>query len=79
MTNNLKYLIIHGHELNKQLQDLAKLRITVFREYPYLYDGSIEYENKYLNTYAKCKDSVIALVYDNNKLVAATTSLPLSS
>ena len=33
-----------GRGIEKYLHDLAKLRIEVFREFPYLYDGSPEYE-----------------------------------
>ncbi len=32
---------------------LGRLRISVFREYPYLYDGTLEYEREYLKTYVR--------------------------
>jgi len=56
---------------------LAELRITVFREFPYLYDGSHAYEEKYLATYAACADSVAVLVRDGEAIVGASTGLPL--
>ena len=40
-----------GDALAKYIPDLARLRMTVFREYPYLYDGSEAYEAEYLRTY----------------------------
>jgi hypothetical protein len=40
--------------LVERVQDLAQLRITVFREFPYLYDGDLAYEQNYLRTYLDC-------------------------
>jgi len=57
--------------------DLARLRITVFREFPYLYEGSRAYEEKYLATYMNCPDSVAVVVRDGTRVVGASTGLPL--
>ena len=43
----------NGAALEPWLDALGKLRITVFREYPYLNDGTLEYEREYLKTYAE--------------------------
>ena len=40
------------------LDPLAALRIAVFREWPYLYEGSSEYEKKYLDTYLRSARSL---------------------
>ena len=37
-----------GTDLDTALDDLARLRITVFRDWPYLYDGDLDYERRYL-------------------------------
>ena len=37
-----------GSALADALPELARLRMTVFRDWPYLYDGSIAYEQAYL-------------------------------
>ena len=44
----------HGPELEPHLDALGTLRIAVFREYPYLYDGSLEYEREYLRSHDQC-------------------------
>lgn len=67
-----------GRAIKKALSDLAALRIAVFREYPYLYDGTIEYEREYLQTYIKSQKSILAAVYDGNRMVGATTACPLA-
>jgi GNAT superfamily N-acetyltransferase len=64
-------------ELKRYMSDLARLRIEVFRDFPYLYDGSYEYEERYLTTYTDSPESVIVLVLDGNKVVGASTGIPM--
>lgn len=66
-----------GPELGPWLSDLARLRITVFRDFPYLYDGTLEYEENYLQTYLNSPESIIILALDGDKVVGASTGLPL--
>ena len=40
-----------GAEIRDYFEDLTQLRMTVFKEFPYLYEGSLEYELEYLETY----------------------------
>lgn len=50
----------------------------MFREYPYLYDGSLDYERDYLRIYQKTPDSLVVLVTDGGgNAVGATTCLPM--
>lgn len=57
--------------------DLAKLRIAVFAEWPYLYEGNMEYERKYIRTFLKAKHSVLVLAKDGDRVIGASTGLPL--
>lgn len=68
-----------GADLERHLGDLARLRIEVFREFPYLYDGSLDYEREYLRTYAGVVGSVIVLALDGGKVVGASTGLPMAA
>jgi len=74
----LRFTRLSGAAIEPHLQGLARLRIGVFREFPYLYDGSAEYERKYLQTYVDTPRSLVMLVHDGDALVGATTSLPMS-
>jgi hypothetical protein len=65
--------------LESHLKDLAQLRIEVFRAFPYLYDGSLDYEMSYLETYTACPESIVVLVLDGDLVVGATTGLPLDA
>lgn len=57
--------------------DLAQLRIRVFRDFPYLYDGDEDYERRYLATYAQAPDSLFVLALDGGRVVGASTGVPL--
>lgn len=63
--------------LAAHVPDLARLRIAVFREFPYLYDGTTAYEEKYLQTYLDCPESVVILALDQGQVIGASTGLPL--
>jgi len=67
----------HGAELEPHLDALGALRIAVFREYPYLYDGSLEYERDYLRVYLRSTGSRVVLAFDGDRVVGATTCLPM--
>ena len=59
------------------LPDLARLRIAVFRDWPYLYDGDAEYEARYLATYAEAPGAVVVAARDGDRIVGAATGAPL--
>lgn len=66
-----------GHAVKPYINDLAKLRIKVFREYPYLYDGTAEYEEKYLRSYTDSPESLVVIVFHKENIVGASTGIPL--
>ena len=66
-----------GPEIARAVEALAELRLRVFREWPYLYDGSLEYERAYLQPYLDCPHSVLVLVQDGDRAVGASSALPL--
>lgn len=68
---------LSGEALNQYIPELAQLRIQVFRDFPYLYDGDTDYEARYLQTYIEAPDSVIVLAFDGDKVVGASTGIPL--
>lgn len=67
-----------GRDIEAHVDELAALRIRVFRDFPYLYDGDLDYEREYLATYVNSPRSLAFLVHDGDRLVGATTALPLS-
>lgn len=70
--------ICQGREITPHLPALAHLRIEVFRDYPYLYDGKLSYEADYLGRYAENPASLFVLAFDGDRLVGASTGQPLT-
>lgn len=64
-------------EIQPFIPDIAQLRMTVFHEWPYLYEGSSEEEEAYLTHFAACPHSVVGLARHGDKIVGATTAQPL--
>jgi GNAT superfamily N-acetyltransferase len=77
-TGGVTVAMEHGVALAPLLPDLARLRVTVFRAWPYLYDGSEAYEAQYLRTYVKAPGAGIAVARDGGAAVGASTCLPMS-
>lgn len=67
-----------GREIHPWLDAVARLRVAVFRDWPYLYEGNPEYERDYLAAYARSPDSVFVLAMEDGEVVGASTGLPLS-
>jgi GNAT superfamily N-acetyltransferase len=69
---------VTGAAVQALIPALAKLRITVFREWPYLYDGTEDYEQKYLQVYVDSPRAMIAVATDGDNVVGASTCLPMA-
>ncbi len=73
----LRTITCTGENVAPYLRDLARLRTEVFRDYPYLYEGSPGYESHYLKAYARSPRSVFVLALDGEAVVGASTGIPL--
>lgn len=69
--------VFRGEQVIPRLADVARLRIAVFRDFPYLYDGDERFEQKYLKAYAESPDSVFVLAFDGDEVIGASTGIPL--
>ena len=69
---------LSGAALLPHLDAVAALRIAVFRDWPYLYDGDAAYEREYLAAYAKSPDSLVVLARADDTVVGASTGIPLA-
>ncbi|KPF47441.1 GNAT family N-acetyltransferase [Rhizobium sp. AAP43] len=58
--------------------DLARLRATVFRDFPYLYEANPAYEQTYLATYARSPGSVFVIARDGEAVVGVATGTPMA-
>jgi len=68
-----------GQDILRVVDELAGLRIAVFREWPYLYEGDRDYERDYLAAYAASPRSVCVVARDGDGVaVGASTGIPLA-
>ncbi|WP_242217031.1 GNAT family N-acetyltransferase [Shinella zoogloeoides] len=70
--------IVHGKAVMPHIADLARLRTDVFRAFPYLYEGSEDYEVSYLATYAQSPESLFVLALNGGRIVGASTGVPMT-
>lgn len=66
-----------GAALDAALDDVARLRIAVFRDWPYLYDGDLAYEHDYLGAYQNNPRALVVGAYNGTRLIGAATGLPM--
>lgn len=76
--HSLTFLTVTGADIRPFIPDAARLRIAVFREFPYLYDGDMAYEERYLQTYSEAPDSLFVIARDGDRTVGVSTGVPLA-
>jgi GNAT superfamily N-acetyltransferase len=72
------FVSLRNQDISPWIEEIGRLRIQVFREYPYLYEGSVEEEKRYLSTYAESASSLIVLVMDGATPVGTTTCVRMA-
>ncbi|MFC3125667.1 GNAT family N-acetyltransferase [Pseudoroseomonas globiformis] len=75
----LRFETLRGAALMPHLPDLAGLRIAVFREWPYLYEGDEAYEARYLRAYAEGEGAAVMLCRDGDRPVGISTCEPMGT
>jgi GNAT superfamily N-acetyltransferase len=76
---SVRLLEVAGPDLAPWIPALGELRIRVFREFPYLYDGDAAYEREYLSVYLRSPRSLAVLALSpEGAPLGATTCLPLA-
>lgn len=76
--DTLRIETLTGPAILPALPALARLRITVFREPPYLYDGNETSEATHLADFANSPGAAMVVARDGSALVGCSTCLPLS-
>lgn len=67
-----------GPAFDAAIPALADLRIKVFRAWPYLYDGDLEYEANYLSRFKNADRAFLAAAFDGDTIVGAATAAPMA-
>lgn len=74
---NLTTRTLTGPTVTDHLDDLASLRLEIFAEFPYLYQGRREDEIAYLSGYGKTPGAIVILAEAEGKVIGAATGMPL--
>lgn len=77
MKDSIKIQSFTGTTLNQYIPDIAALRMKIFREYPYLYEGSLKYEEEYLRAYIEARNAIVVIAFDNGRIIGASTGMPM--
>ena len=67
-----------GDEMPAALSALARLRISEFLDWPYLYNGTLAYEETYLRNFASAQGAVIVVARNGDDIVGVSTGAPLT-
>lgn len=73
----MQYIELRSHEIKSFINPMAALRVEVFKEWPYIYDGNFEYECQYLKRYWQAKNSFVGLLFDPQGEDLSSTKLSL--
>lgn len=68
---------LQGAALEARLDEVAALRMAVFREWPYLYEGTMDYERSYLSWYRDAPGALLVGAFEGEQLVGAATGTPM--
>lgn len=77
-TSPVELRTLKGGEIVPHLEDLARLRMEVFREWPYLYDGTPEEEREYLAAFQSAASAVLVVLLDGERVVGASSAVSLA-
>jgi hypothetical protein len=70
---------VRGAAIGPFIPDAARLRIAVFRDWPYLYEGDDVYERDYLRTYSDNPDSLFLIARAGGEVIGLSTGIPLQA
>jgi len=77
MTITIEILI--GKNASEYIEYVSHLRINIFKEYPYLYQGDLEYEKKYVADYTLHNQAMIAIAKIDGLIAGISTGIPVIS
>ncbi|GAB4232640.1 MAG: GNAT family N-acetyltransferase [Chlamydiales bacterium] len=76
MKEDIEIIPLFGAAVEQKIPEIAKLRIEIFQEYPFLYQGDEDYERRYLKKFSNSSEAIVILSYHGNEIVGISTGLP---
>jgi GNAT superfamily N-acetyltransferase len=75
---SLQIEVFSGPDITPFIPEIARLRTKVFAEWPYLYQGDLDYEHRYLSKFLDLPEATLAIVQNGQHIIGMSTALPLS-
>ncbi|MEP3635923.1 MAG: GNAT family N-acetyltransferase [Paracoccaceae bacterium] len=69
--------LLTGDVLDDAVDDIARLRLGAYHDWPYLHATSLEYEKQYFEAYRGNQNAIVLGAFDGSWLVGASTGVPL--
>lgn len=71
------FTLLVGAQCSSMLEDVGKIRIETFKDYPFLYEGNQELEQAYLKVYTNEESAIVKATVDG-QLAGFITGVPLA-
>ena len=65
-----------GASIQPYLASIARLRLEVFRDFPYLQQGTLEDEIAIIQQHVECPHAIAVVVFDGSTIVGVSTGMP---
>jgi hypothetical protein len=76
MYSDIKALPFTGKNVKNYLPSIARLRVEIFRDFPFLQEKTIDAELDLLKKYIQCEEAIVVIVFDGSTIVGASTGIP---
>jgi GNAT superfamily N-acetyltransferase len=76
LRDSVKILSLTSSEVKDLGPQIARLRVEVFSEYPFLYIGNYTFEESYPKKFLTMKDAIVVAAFDHNRLIGLATGFP---
>lgn len=76
--DNIKIETFRGAEIAPHIKEVIKLCDSIYREYPYLYNGDDAEYTAYIESYSQSNDAITCLAFDGKNAVGLAIGIPMS-
>jgi hypothetical protein len=76
--SDIQIQVLKGREVEPYVNDISRLRIILFREYPYLYEPDEEVDRGLVRLYTT-EYAIVVIAKDGEKMIGAMTGVPLNA
>lgn len=75
--DSLTLKVLKGDEITPYVKEITDIAIDVYKEYPYLYEGTVEEYFPFIEHYSHSNFGIACLLFDGEKPVGVAIGMPL--